>query len=238
LAQLMISGCSSTSDITFRSSDRIRNSVSNRPRLHSASSRTGSVGTSGSANTAVRLAAVNASSISASFDPNWRNSVISLTPACCAMRRVVAPRYPASAYTWAAAPSSRSRMSIRAQAYPALTSKASNHLHTLLPAFRPARAGRPTTPHTKKEPGLRRARSHRPRLSMFVLGTQRRRSPSWLRLDRVLEVVEEPPRPANQWDGEEKPPSHRAIERHAREIHRVRQLRVVVRDEQKHEQRR
>src|SRR6185312_14597362 len=156
------------------------------------------------------------------------------------MRRVVAPLYPAPAYTWAAAPSNRSRISIRPEAYPRQTIRASNHLHTLWAVHpNPLSHRRLALPSTdKKKPGFRRARVLSTSLSTIALRAHGRGPLPGLRLDRILEIVEESPRPSDQWDREEKPPCHRTVERHPREIHRVRQLRLVVRDEQEYEERR
>ena len=54
-----------------------------------------------------------ASWMSAAFDPKLRKMVTSLTPASSAMRRVVAPRKPHSAYTRAAASMSFDRLIMR-----------------------------------------------------------------------------------------------------------------------------
>ena len=80
---------------------------------HAVSSVSGSAGVSGrGAIASWPPSAPIASLISADFEPKCRNSVISLTPASDAMRRVVAPRNPVSAYTRAAALRSFSRISI------------------------------------------------------------------------------------------------------------------------------
>src|SRR5205814_4090401 len=72
--------------------------------LQAVSSLSGSTATSGSG---VKPAKCEqycmACRISSSLDPNWRKRVISLTPAVSAMRRVVDPRKPCCAKTWAAA---------------------------------------------------------------------------------------------------------------------------------------